>query len=59
MNLSYPRKCELCEEELENIEKMKKHLKRHSYKKAAFQCGDCDFVGESEETMEVHIGKHH
>ena len=27
--------------------------------KAAFQCGDCEFVGESEETMEVYIGKYH
>ena len=59
VNLSYPRKCELCEEELENIEKMKKHIKRHSYKKAEFKCDDCEFVGESEETMEVHIGKTH
>ena len=38
---------------------MKKHIKSHSYKQAKFKCDDCDFVGESELTMEVHIGKQH
>ena len=38
---------------------MKKHIKSHSYKQAKFNCNDCDFVGESELTMEVHIGKQH
>ena len=38
---------------------MKKHMKRHSYKEARYKCDDCDFVGESGLTMDVHIGKHH
>ena len=38
---------------------MKKHIKSHSYKRANYKCDDCDFVGESEFTMEVHIGKFH
>ena len=38
---------------------MKKHLKTHSYKKVEFKCIECDFVGSSEETMEVHYGKNH
>ena len=51
--------CELCEQEFENEKEMKKHLKTHSYKKIEFKCVDCDFVGGSEETMEVHHGKKH
>jgi dimeric dUTPase (all-alpha-NTP-PPase superfamily) len=38
---------------------MKKHIKSHSYKNAKLKCHDCDFVGESDITMEVHIGKEH
>ena len=53
------RKCELCEQEFENEKEMKKHLKTHSYKKVEFKCVDCDFVGASEQTMDVHYGKKH
>jgi hypothetical protein len=52
-----PRKCELCENKFVNHAEMKKHMKSHSYKKAKFNCEDCDFVGERFETMEVHMGK--
>ena len=38
---------------------MKKHLLTHSYKKAKYLCDECDFVGKSEVTMAVHIGKKH
>ena len=31
----------------------------HSYKKAKYLCDECDFVGKSEVTMAVHIGKKH
>ena len=41
------------------VHKTKKNINSHSYKLAKFKCDDCDFVGESELTMEVHIGKHH
>ena len=34
-------------------------MKIHSYKKAAYKCEECDFIGESEYTMDVHIGKCH
>ena len=34
---------------------MKKHMKEHSYIKARFRCEDCEFVGENEVTMEVHL----
>ena len=56
---TYPKICELCDENLENADKLRKHMKRHSYKKAKFKCEDCEFVGECEATMEVHIGKDH
>ena len=48
------RKCEFCDKEFENDKKMKKHLQTHSYQKDEFKCVDCDFIGASEETMEVH-----
>ena len=50
---------DLCDTELRNAAEMKKHIKSHSYKRANYKCDDCDFVGESEFTMEVHIGKFH
>ena len=53
----YPRTCDLCDTELRNAAEMKKHIKSHSYKRANYKCDDCDFVGESEFTMEVQIGK--
>ena len=34
-------------------------MKLHSYKKAAYKCEDCDLIGESQYTMDVHIGKIH
>ena len=34
-------------------------MKLHSYKKAAYKCEDCEFIGESPYTMDVHIGKLH
>ena len=58
-NVKFPKKCDLCDEEIKTAMEMKRHMKRHSYKEAKFKCDDCDFVGESELTMEVHIGKHH
>ena len=38
---------------------MKVHMKTHSYKRAEFKCEECEFCGESELTMEVHLGKNH
>ena len=52
-------KCELCDQEFEKQKDLRKHLKSHSYIEARFKCVDCDFVGESNETMEVHVGKEH
>ena len=34
-------------------------MKIHSYKEAKFKCEECDFIGENEHTMDVHIGKVH
>ena len=34
-------------------------MKSHSYREAHYKCEECDFVGESEITMEVHLGKVH
>jgi hypothetical protein len=38
---------------------LKQHIKTHSYIEARFKCVDCDFVGESNETMEIHVEKEH
>ena len=55
----YPRFCHLCEENFNDVKEMKKHPLTHSYKKAKYLCDECDFVGKSVVTMEVHIGKNH
>ena len=55
----YPRKCEICKQKIISRKEMKSHLKEHSYKEAIFKCQDCDFIGESKYTMDVHIGRHH
>ena len=39
--------------------KLQKKVQHHCYKKSTCKCKDCDFVGENEYTMEVHIGKYH
>ena len=41
------------------INPIKKKVQHHCYKRSTFKCKDCDFVGENEYTMEVHIGKYH
>ena len=58
-SVGYPKYCELCEKQFVNAGDMKRHMKTHSFKSAKFKCEDCDFVGQSQETMEVHIGKTH
>ena len=51
--------CDFCDKEMRNASEMKKHLKGHSYREAHYKCEECDFLGESEFTMEVHLGKLH
>ena len=51
--------CNICEHEIISRQEMKSHLKIHSYKEVIFKCEDCDFIGESKYTMDVHIGRHH
>ena len=57
--VKYPKKCDLCEKQFGNAAEFKQHMKTHSYKEAKFKCEDCDFVGKSKETMEVHLGRSH
>ena len=52
-------KCELCDDILESVNDLKKHMKSHPFKHASFKHVECDFVGGSKETMEVHLGKYH
>ena len=57
--VKYPKKCDLCEKQFGNAAEFKQHMKTHSYKEAKFKCEDCNFVGKSKETMEVHLGRSH
>ena len=34
-------------------------MKTHSFKYLEYQCAECEFSGENEYTMEVHLGKTH
>ena len=34
-------------------------MKSHSYKLVKFRCAECDFVGENDLTMDVHVGRNH
>lgn len=55
--VNFPRSCNICDKELRNAAEMKKHIKSHSYKEANYKCDDCEFIGASDFTMEVHLGK--
>ena len=57
--LTFPITCELCDKELRDKKEMVKHQKNHSYKFVAYKCVKCDFLGEDEIGMEVHLGKEH
>ena len=54
---TFPKECDICDDLIENKNKLKIHMKLHSYKKAAYKCEDCEFIGESPYTMDVHSGK--
>ena len=56
---SFPKMCNLCEKLFESEIDMKKHLKTHSYKQIEYRCEECDFLGATPHTMEVHLGKCH
>ena len=58
MYLTLTHKCLISDTSV-NAGDMKRHMRSHSFKEAKFKCEDCDFVGQSRETMEVHIGKSH
>ena len=51
--------CHLCEIHCESSSDLKKHLVAHLYKEIRYKCEECDFVGLTEVTMEVHFGKLH
>ena len=56
---SFPVVCEFCDYEIKDKKGLKKHSITHSYKNVNFQCEECDFLGENEHSMVVHIGKKH
>ena len=51
--------CNICDKEIQTSKDMKKHLITHWYKRAVYKCKECEFVGERNLTMEVHVGKTH
>ena len=56
---NYPTNCEFCDIEVKSKLEMKLHLKTHSYKPVNYECAECDFLGTTEPTMDVHNGKQH
>ena len=58
-NNTFPSTCHLCETKCENSSELKKHLLTHSYKEIKYKCEECEFTGQNEVTMEVHLGKNH
>ena len=58
--LKYPNNCHICEYEWKNCKEIRIHMDIHALEITIFgdfQCKDCRFIGDSIETMEVHIGK--
>ena len=58
-NLQYPRSCDLCEKEIKSKTEMKSHMKTHSYKVIQYKCNKCDFLGNWEIDITVHVGREH
>ena len=55
----FPVLCDLCERELRDERELRLHMNTHSYKEVQFRCEECDFCGNNEVSMEVHISKVH
>ena len=56
---NFPQQCSLCDETLDNLRDLKKHMRTHSYKHVQFKCNLCEFVGGDDHKMEVHLAKAH
>ena len=56
---TFPIQCEYCEETIQCQKDVKRHMKTHSFIQASYKCVECEFVGENQRTMEVHLGKYH
>ena len=55
----FPLTCDLCDETVKCKKELKAHRLTHSYIEVKYKCADCEFVGENDESMHVHIGKAH
>ena len=53
--------CDLCNKQFDSVRDMKMHKNTHSFNGDffgfEFKCEECDYISETIETMEVHIGK--
>ena len=58
-SVPYPKKCDVCDKDIDSKHEMKIHMKSHSYIKSEYKCEKCEFICERELTMEVHLGKYH
>ena len=52
-------KCNQCDEELENVEELKKHKEEHSANQDKFQCEECLKSFEGESQLESHVKRVH
>ena len=55
----FPQTCDLCDYKVKCKKGLKSHRLGHSYIDAKFKCADCEYVGENDESMYVHIGRAH
>ena len=51
--------CDLCDFEVKCKGELKSHRLSYSYIDVKYKCADCEYVGENDESMHVHIGRAH
>ena len=56
----FPAACDICEKVLQNENDLKKHKKsQHTNHSVRYQCNECEFMANEEETLHVHFGRNH
>ena len=56
----FPAACDICEKILDNEAKLKRHKKNeHTYHYVKYQCNECEFMANEEQTLHVHFGREH
>ena len=56
---THPKTCDVCDKQFENSYEIKRHMFTHACHEAKFKCNFCEYGGQNEERMDVHIGRNH